>query len=95
MPQVDAAKMLGVRRFYPHSAWADASGRVNVVMIGRRRKPCLASFTRADLVKLARMALFTTVEMDYNEDTRPADLVDIVTRNVVPSKWLKRIGSNK
>ena len=91
MPQVDAAKALSASRVHPLYAWADASGWVHVVMMGKRGRKQLASFNRAGLVRLARMIAFTTIEMDFNEDIKPTDLVDIVTRNVVPSKWLSKM----
>ena len=90
MPQVDvtkAMKELRAKRLYPVKAWADASGWVHVVVLGKRRR-FIVSLTRRDLVKLARMTPFTTSELQYNDLMRDADLVDMVTRNDVPSKWL-------
>ena len=93
MPQVDPGKVFGARRIYATNAWADASGHVHLLMAGKGKgkKRCVTSLTRADLVRMARMRVFEPLELSYNEDIRPADLVDIVTRNVVPSKWLRKM----
>lgn len=88
LPYTNYARALGGRLIHPLHAWTDASQRVHVAFAALGGDVFTASFSREDLARLLRVRETRQVRLSGDPTCPTRTLLDLLTRNLIPSKWL-------
>jgi hypothetical protein len=90
LPRVDYARAIGARRVHAVWSWADRSGHVYVVLLEPGGRKSVVSLSARALKEIGRTVPFAPPrplprDPTMRDDTR----VDLLTRKMLPSGWMK------